>query len=179
MPIGILSRIENKIDLILAETIEIEGHLHNYEKWFGLAAAPVGETHRADRMGPAIEPFTLTAGNLTWGNWIQVLGSIDTPVQAGKTKFDFHRVMITETTSTNQFIIQIINGESAGFAAKIAVEDFDEFPYIAATNNNDSGISEIIGIRLDVGCKCWLRCCAIGANAPTLKLYIGIHEYDE
>jgi hypothetical protein len=178
-PCGILNQtITPMLEEIQEEVIEIEHHLHNYEKWFGLAGTPSGETHRADRMGPAIDPFTLTAGNLTWGAWVQVLGSNDTPVQAGKTKYDFHRAIITDTTSTNPFIIQIISGESSEIAAKLLAEDFDEFPYVSATNNNDSGISDIIDKRIDSGCKCWMRCCAIGANAPTLKLYIGIHEYE-
>ena len=178
-PCGILNQtVTPLLEEIQEEVIEIEKHLHNYEKWFGLADSPVGETHRADRMGPGILPFTLTAGNLTWGSWVQVLGSDDTPVQAGKTKYDLHRAIITDTTSTDPFILQIISGESADFAAKLLAEDFDEFPYVSASNNNDSGISEIIDKRIDVSGKCWIRCCAIGANAPTLKLYIGIHEYD-
>ena len=135
------------------------------------------EEHVADRMGPGISEFTLTAGNETWGPWIQILGADDTPIQVGKTKHDDHRVLVTDTTSTNPFIIQFITGESAGFAAKLLIEDFDEIPYKSATNNNDSGISDIINKRLDSGEKCWMRTCAIGANAPTLKLYIGIHEY--
>jgi len=178
-PCGILNQtITPTINEMALEVSETEHHLHNYEKWLGLADSPVGEIHRADRMGPGILPFTLTAGNLTWGPWMQVLGSEDTPIQAGKTKYDFHRAMITDTTSTDPFIIQIINGESAEFAAKLLAEDFDEFPYVSASNNNDSGISDIIDKKIESGCKCWMRCCAIGANAPTLKLYIGIHEYE-
>lgn len=173
-----IATLQSDMDVVKPEVAEIEHHLHNYEKWLGAAASASGETHVADRMGPAIVEFTLTAGNLTWGNWVQVIGSSDTPIQAGKTKFDLHRVIITDTTSTVPFIIQIITGESADFATKLAAEDFDEFPYVSASNNNDSGISDIIDKRCDAGEKVWMRCCAIGANAPTLKLYPGIHEYD-
>lgn len=164
---------------IKEEVNEIEKHLHNFEKWFGAATTPSGETHVADRMGGGISPFTLTSGNDDYGSWVQVLGSNDTPVRSGKTKFDVHRALITSTDSTSPFKIEIITGESSGFAAKLAAEDFDEFPYVSATNNNDSGISEIIDIRDDSGEKVWMRCVCIGQNAQTLNLYIGLHEYDE
>jgi hypothetical protein len=156
----------------------IKQHHHNYEKWFGLAAVPSGEVHRADRMAGGIAPFQLVAGNNTFGNWVQVLGSGDTPVQAGKLKFDFHRVLVTGTNSTRPFNIQIIIGESSGFAAKLLAEDFDEFPYISATNNNDSGINETIDKRYVVGEKVWMRCVDIGGNGTNINFYIGVHEYD-
>ena len=165
-------------DRLLREIREVEHHLHNYERWFGAAAVSNLEVHVADRMGPAITPFTVIAGNLIWGNWLQVLGSGDTPVDVGKTKFDFHRVIVVGTSSTDPFIIQMITGESADFAAKLLSGDFNEIPYISGSNNNDSGISDIIDKRFDAGTKVWLRCCGIGGNAPTISLYLGVHEYD-
>ena len=162
---------------ILTEVQEIEHHLHNREKWFGIAGTPSGETHVADRMAGGIQPFVLTAGNDDFGAWVQVLGSDDTPVSSGMTKFDGHRAMVTDTNATAPFIIQVASGESAGLAAKIAAEEFTEFPYISATNNNDSGISEIISIRLSAGEKVWARACAIGASGSVFDVYFGIHEY--
>lgn len=47
---------------------EIEKHFHGREKWFGLAASPSGETHRADRMNGAILPFQLEAGDSAFGD---------------------------------------------------------------------------------------------------------------
>lgn len=157
---------------------EIEWHFHNREKWFGEAGTPSGETHVADRMGPGINPFTITAGNATWGNWVQVLGSSDTPITSGMAKLDAHRFMVTATSSTNPWIIQVITGESADFATKLAAEAFTETPYISGTNNNDSGITDVMSIRVDDGTKVWARGCCIGANAPTIDFYFGIHEYE-
>lgn len=165
-------------DSLAYKTEKMESHIHNYEKWFGLAGTPAAETHRADRMDGAIAAFTLTAGNNDFGSWLQVFGSSDTPVALGKTKFDLHRILVTDTNSTRPFIIQIVTGESAGIAAKLSAEDFDEFPYVAATNNNDSGITELIDKRTDAGEKVWMRCADVGGNGTTLELYIGIHEYD-
>ena len=159
------------------DSYETEKHVHNHEKWFGVAAAPAGETNIADRIGPAIAAFALLSGNDLYGNWVQILGSADTPVAAGMTMFDPHRIQVTTTDSTAQFVIQVVSGESAGRAAKIAAEDFNEVPYIAATNNADSGIAEVIALRCLSGVKLWARCICIGANAKTINFYFGIHEY--
>lgn len=177
-PCGILNEaITPTIDNTYAEVVEIEKHLHNREKWFGAATVPVGETHVADRAGGGISPFELTTGNDDFGTWVQIIGSDDTPVSSGFTKMDAHRAIVVDTDSTNMFIIQIATGESADLAAKIASEAFTEFPYISASNLNDSGISDVLTIRADVGTKVWARACCIGANAKMIHVYYGIHEY--
>jgi len=171
--------INEEFDLqILKEVTELENHIHNFEKWFGVAAVPVGETHVADRMNGVIPTFQLVAGVSDFGSWVQILGSDDTPVQPGKTKYDLHRMLVVTTNSTNPYIIQLITGESADFAAKIAAEDYDEFPYVSATNNGDSGISEILDKRCDSGEKVWMRCANVGGSGFLIDFYIGIHEYD-
>ena len=156
---------------------EIEKHLHNYEKWFGAAASASGETHVADRMDGAITPFTLTAGNNAFGSWVQILGSSDTPVTSGSVKYDIHRVMVTATNSTNPYIVQIVCGESADIATKLAAQQYTEFGYISASNNNDSGITDVLEPRQLTGCKVWARCACVGGNGTTLAFYFGIHEY--
>ena len=161
-----------------AEIYETEKHLHNREKWFGDAAGgATGETHVADRMGGSVIPFALLTGNADWGSWVQVLGSTDTPVQDGKKKFDAHRFLVTTTDSTEAFNVQVIAGESADLAALVAAEAMTEAPFISATNNGDSGISDIMSIRVDVGTKVWARAVCIGQDAKTTNIYFGIHEY--
>jgi len=168
--------LENTIDS-LAEIIEVEKHFHNREKWFGLATAASGELHSADRMDGVILPFRLTAGASDFGSWVQVLGSTDTPVSSGMTRFDGHRVMIVTTDSTAPFIIQIMLGETVNFAAKLVAEEFTEFPYTSQSNNNDSGISEIKTIRGAAGDKVWARCACVGQTGKLIDFHFGIHEY--
>lgn len=157
---------------------EIERHFHNTEKWFGAAAVPDGETHVADRMAGGIQPFVLTAGDNDFGPWVQIFGSGDTPATDGMVEFDAHRFLVTDTSSTNTYLIQVVSGESSGIAAKIAAEQFSEAAYISATNNNDSGVEEIMVRRTDVGEKVWARCICIGSNGSTISLYPAIHEYE-
>jgi len=162
---------------LFQEILEVEKHIHGHEKWMGVAAVPNGEIHVADRVGPAIAPFALLAGNDAFGNWLQVMGSSDSPIESGKTRMDAHRALVTTTDSTEVFITQFVNGESADIAAKIAAEDFTEVAYISATNNADAGISEVMSKRILSGTKVWARVICIGQNAKTINLYIGIHEY--
>jgi hypothetical protein len=157
---------------------EIERHLHNREKWFGKAVVPNLEVHVADRMDGVVLPFTLTSGNSAFGSWVQLLGSSDTPVSSGSVMLDAHRFMVTTTDSISSYIIHIASGELADLAAKVAVEQFTEAPYKAETNNNDSGISNVMSIRIAVGEKVWARCACVGGNAQGIDFYYGIHEYE-
>jgi hypothetical protein len=159
-------------------TAEIERHFHGREKWFGLASSPSAETRRADRMNGTKAPFRLTAGNNTFGAWVQVLGSSDTPVKSGMAYFDFHRILVSNTDSTAVFIVQAIAGESADFAAKLAAEEFTEFAFKSASNSDDSGITEFMTSRVAAGTKIWMRCANIGNNGKVIDLYFGLHEYE-
>ena len=156
---------------------EIEKHFHSHGIWFGLAGTPDAELHRADLMDGVILPFDLLSGASDFGNWTQILGSDDTPVKAGYAKFDLHLFLVTNTDSTTPFIMQIIKGESADFAAKIAAKDYSTVPYVSVSNNNDSGISFIQQTRVNTGQKLWVRVANIGATGKTLSAYFGLHEY--
>ena len=169
--------LEGRLVIIEQDVYEIEHHIHSHEKWLGVAALPSGETHIADRIGPGIIPFALLSGNDDFGNWLQVLGSSDTPIESGMTKVDAHDILVTTTNSTEVFFIQFVIGESAGIADLISAEDFTEVPYISATNNADSGVEPIINKRIATGTKVWARTICIGQNAKTINFYVGVHEY--
>lgn len=156
---------------------EIEKHFHGNEKWFGAAAAASGEVHVADPMAGAIATFDFTSGNSDFGNWVQILGSGDTPTVSGMAYFDLYRLLVTVTNSTEPYIFQIATGESSELAAKVAAGEFTSAPYVAATNSNDAGIADVMDPRDAAGTKVWARVCCIGQNAKTLSAYFGIHEY--
>lgn len=170
-----LSGVSNSLSFRVEE---LEKHFHNVEKWFGAAAVPSGEIHTADEMDGAIAPFQLVAGNNDFNaTWTQILGSSDLPVMPGMTKADAHRILVTTTNSTNAFVIQIVIGESSDIAAKLLAKDYNVVPFISATNNADSGITDIISKRITAGTKVWARCACVGANGTNINFYIGIHEY--
>lgn len=169
--------LEGVADSLSYKVEEIERHFHNREFWFGVAATPAAETHVADIMSGTIQPFQLTAGDNTWGNWVQVLGSSDTPIASG-VKFDAHRFMVTTTNSTNPYVLQIVAGESAGIAAKLTAKEYSLFPYVSSSNNNDSGVEDVMTVRVLSTTKIWARCACVGGNGTTISFYFGIHEYE-
>lgn len=172
-----MQTIINGKDPVYSAVLEIERHFHGRERWFGAAGTPAAETHVADRMAGGINPFTLIAGNNTWGAWLQILGSSDTPVMAGYAYNDPHRYLVTAANSTNPYIIQVIAGESADIVANLAAGNYTETAFIAPSNNLDNGIQEIMSRRIPSGSKAWARCACIGSNGTTISLYFGIHEY--
>jgi len=164
---------------ILEEVIEIETHLHSYEVWMEGAAAPAGETNIADVIGTVggTGSFQLDAGNLTWGSWVQILGSADTPVRAGKTKFDFHRIGVESAERNETYFIQIAFGASG--AAAFGLGDFTETVLEPLTNQVDSAPIVVQSERCDSGTKVWARCMCPGQNTALVNFFFGFHEYDE
>ena len=175
MSIGIPNQAEARE--ILAEVTEIEVHLHSNERWFEKAAAPSGEVHVADRIGTVggNGAFILDAGNNTWGGWIQLLGSSDTPSDAEKTIFDGHRIEISAAERNSVYYVQIAAGESG--AAALASNDVTEFVIKPLSNQIDAGPIMVQSERVPVGTKIWARCMCPGQDTGTINLFPGIHEY--
>lgn len=167
-----------KILQIEHETGEIETHLHSYERWFEIAASPSGETHVADAVGTvsAGGSFTLDAGNNTWGSWVQILGSSDTPFIAGKTHYDLHRIEVESTERTQTYFFQVAFGDSG--AAGLAADDYSTTIFTPTSNQIDSGPIVIQDERKVAGTKAWARCMCAGQNTGTMEFFFGIHEYD-
>ena len=160
---------------------EIERHLHSSGSWFGAAASPSGETHVADRIGDGILPFTLDAGNATWGDWVQVLGSSDTPTtdrhNGASASFDPHEIVITYTEKAGTYFLQITRGDSG--AAGLAAGTYTEVVYESdSVGAKAAGITKIQTGRAPSGSKLWARALCVGENTAEIKFYCGIHEYE-
>ena len=155
---------------------EIERHLHSYERWMELAGTPATETHRADAAGTGAGVFQIDAGNVTWGSWLQILGSSDTPVITGSTKFDLHRLVVTATELNEIYVIQIAFGASG--AAALSAGAYTESVFNPVSNQVDSGPVDIQSRRIAAGTKAWARCICPGQDTATLDFMIGLHEYE-
>jgi hypothetical protein len=157
---------------------EVERHLHNWERWFGLAGVPNLPIHAADRIGTTVNPFILDAGNNTWGAWVQILGSGDTPADPGNTRFDPHRVEIVyiERTNTTHFI-QLAIGTSG--AAAITAGTYTEFVFRPITTQGRASPIEVLSRRATAGDLMWARIWAVGQDTGLLHFFMGIHEYTE
>jgi hypothetical protein len=169
-----LAGVNNSVAYRIAE---VERHLHSHESWFGLALVPNGEIHVADRIGAGINPFVIDAGNSNWGDWVQILGSSDTPARGTNTNYDLHRILVVAAErTTNTYFIQIAFGTSG--AAGLAAGTYTEFPYYSPASVSRSAPTDFQTRRQTAGTKAWARCLAVGQNTGTLSFYPGLHEYE-
>ena len=134
------------------------------------------KVHRVDRIASGINPFQLDAGNNNWGNWVQILGSEDTPARTGMLYFDPHQILIESTENIATYFMQFARGDSGD--AGLAAGHYTELVIGSDTNRFKSIISVQTG-RAPVGSKIWARCLCPGQNTSLLSFYIGIHEYNE
>jgi len=154
---------------------EIERHFHSYERWFGAANTPDGEIHVADRIGTSVTAFQADAGNNTWGDWLQILGSSDTPDTSGSAYYDLHEIFITTAERAATYFVQLAKGIDGDTA--LTNNTYSEFMFLPAA------ASRIIPIviqsrRYISGTKAWIRCFCPGQNTGTMDFFIGLHEYE-
>lgn len=156
---------------------ELERHFHSFERWFGAAAVPVGESHVADRIGDTVTAFQADGGNNTWGAWVQILGSDDTPVIAGTVSFDGHRWLVTAVERANAVhFVQVAAGPSG--AAALAAGVYSEFVVKPITTNARAFPGAIQSRRIPVGTKVWVRIWVVGQDTGTLSFFFGLHSYE-
>lgn len=163
--------IQLDVNNILEEVIEIETHLHSYERWRGLHGTPTG-TRFADETETS---WQIDSGNTVFGSWVQVLGTDDTPVDTGKTYFDWHRILITAVERTVTYRVQFAFG-AAGDAA-VAAGDYTEVCIQVGVGALDPFPVTVQGLRHVAGTEAWARC-RCNANTGTMDFMVGIHEYD-
>ena len=131
--------------------------------------------HVADRIGSGTGVFTADAGNDTWGSWIQILGSDDTPADAGKLYFDPHQFIVTDTQNASIYFIQIARGTDGDSA--YAAGRYTEFVF-NATVQKETAIIPVQTGRAPVGSKLWVRVWSVGDNTGEFDFLFGIHEYE-
>lgn len=159
---------------------EIERHMHSWERWMGLSNAPSGETHRASTMNTytalaPVAPFPLAAGDDSWGSWVQILGSSDTPVIGTHKSYDIHKVAFNANSKAGAYVIQIGFGTSAAQALSDGTFSGVVAEFDAINFQNDTTFQME---RVAAGTKAWARCLCPGNTTGTLKFYFGIHEYE-
>lgn len=169
-----LSGSDDSLSYAIGET---DRHVHHYSRTFGAAAAPSGETHVADEITSDPAPFVVDAGNDTWGTWVQLLGSSDTPSISGSEKFDPHLINIVSAENANViYLIQLAAGASG--AAALTAGTYSDKVFIPQSANGRPAPVPIGIKRQDTGTKVWMRTLARGTNTSELGIYIEIHEYE-
>jgi len=156
---------------------ELERHFHGWESWFCAAASPNAEIHVADRIGnTGTTAFTLTAGNNTWGAWLQLLGSSDTPARTSQVKYDFHKILVTTTNQAGVWFLQFAFGASGADA--LTAGTYTEMVYNPASPTDKTEELPIMSRRQAAGTKAWARAWGVGSSGKTIALMFGLHEYE-
>ena len=154
----------------------IERHFFSGARWFEAAGTP-SDTHKADRIGTVggAGAFRIDAGNNTWGSWVQILGSDDTPIRTNWAYFEPSQIIVENTETAATYFVQITRGASgeAGYSAG----NYSEFIY-SATVQKDTGVVTVQTGRAPAGSLLWARCMAPGENTATFDFYLGIIEYE-
>ena len=154
---------------------ELEQHIHGYNRSYGLAAVPAGETHRADEITSDPEPFVIDAGNDTWGAWVQVFGSTDTP--AAWIYFDPSEMSIVTVQTANViYFLQLSAGATA--AAGVTAGTYSDRVFTPqSVSGRPAAIRFMMG-RQAAGTKLWMRTVCRGTNTSTLSFYMDLHGYE-
>ena len=153
------------------EATEIEHHLHGNEIWFGDAATPDAGVHEADR--ESLVSFRVDAGTNTWGTAVLVLGTTDTPVATGMTKFDLHKVLVTATERNVLTYLRFTFGTSE--AQGITDGNSTVVALITAATVKYSAV-EFMQKRATAGTKMWVNAKVVG-DTGTVDFIFGLHEY--
>lgn len=180
---GEYTSIDNKLDAIQTtsddieeEVIEVEGHFHNRERWFGIATIPTA-TDWGEQA--SLSPYRVISGAGDFGSDANdealVLGTDDTPAISGMTRFDAHRLEVTASSNAGDWVLRLIygsgtmaNAEAAGQYSDVMVQEARKgSPVEVIMPRGTCGVTQL-----------WVK----GKNAnnnATLDFFVGVHEYLE
>lgn len=153
-----------------------EHHFHNTERWFGLRV-PQTATLWGDTA--TLAPYQLTSGDNTWGAWVQILGSGDTPTIAGRTLFDPHRLKFVAVSQNTAYRVQFAWGTGSAADALAAGQVTESPPIVLDSVNPQTAVSGAEDVKfgqLAIGTKVWARCWN-ATNSATIDFFLGEHEY--
>ncbi len=160
---------------ILFQAEATERHHHNRERWYGISNDQTGNNWSTESR---LMPFRAISGAGIFGvdanDEAKVIGSDDTPMQAGMTLFDFHRIMVTAVSNANESIIRIIWGTGTMADAEMVGQYSDAM----LTEARKGSPITILTPRIASGTKVWARH-KNGVNNATIDFYLGLHEYEE
>lgn len=153
------------------ESWEADHHNHTRERWLGLAGASEGWA-----------PYALPVANGgNFGAWTEILDAADTPIIAGSTHYDPHRVLIVDVPQTKErLLVQFAWGAVAatayGDGDYTEVYDLPEKPADGKTAPLPVRIP-----RLPTDTLLWARAKQENADAAdgTVDFFLGIHEYTD
>ena len=163
------------------EIYEIEHHLHGRERWLGRRAT-ITQTYAAQE--DTLAGFTIISGNNAFGtdagDTAIVIGTDDTPIITGMTRWDAHRLFFTASSVATRWRIRFLYGTSSQTPAQAtAAGQYTEFIERLDVGTPPANSGNPVGVMMPrLTNDHWMR--AIGWNATnnaTLTFLVGVHEY--
>lgn len=169
----LLTRLSATRATNLDEIPFIEHHVHNLDRWFGKSADQSGNNWATEG---SLTPFQVISGDGAFGTAVKVIGSEDTPVIAGRTKYDLHRLHVIATAQATVYIVRFIFGSGTDADVEEAAGRYTDTPYIREAANGRGAPIEIRMPDIPVGKKHWVKV-KNATNGATLDFIVGLHEY--
>ena len=170
------------VNSIAHRITRIQSWLHGRDRWMGVAAVPDGEIHAADSVSAGALPFIFTSGavNSTYGPWVLVSGSSDTPrPNMAWLYFMVGNWLCTDTNSTEMWLFQAAVGpDTATRDYLISIGSYSEVAFKTGSTTNDAVQYYVRTPLLPVGIKVWMRALTVGAAGRTFNGYYAIHGYE-
>ncbi|MCJ7561235.1 hypothetical protein MUO79_11580 [Candidatus Bathyarchaeota archaeon] len=156
----------------------IEEHLHSNEIWFGASPGRVGPGLQNSLTG-----FRTTSAAVanTFGPAIVVLDGTETPVRAGMTYFDPHRIQVLNVENNAKTYRLRLASNRLGFvswAAAVAAGVYSDVCFKIDQANRDASPFYLQTVRLPAGTIVWAAVATADAVAQWVDTIFGIHEYD-
>ena len=162
--------------LLTDQIEEHDEHFHNREYWFGKSADQSGNNWGTRA---SLTPYQAISGDDDWGgdanDEAKVIGSDDTPVRTGATKYDLRRIQVVGASSTTVYLLRIIHGTGTMAEAEAAGQ-YTECAFFRQAPPIRGDPVDLIQEKIAVGRKTWIRA-KNATNNATIDFLVGIHEY--
>jgi len=164
---------------IVEDAYEAAHHVHNREHWFGKSADQSGDDWA---LLEGLTTFQAISGNGDFGSdandEAKVLGVDDTPIIAGQTKFDIHKILVQALSTDTPWIIRVVYG-SGTMAAAISAGQYSEIMVQnIVTGSKAGGVPiQIMMPQCVAGTdQIWIQAKNATDNA-TCDFFVGVHGY--
>lgn len=170
------------VNSIAHRLTRVQSWVHGRNRWMGLATVPNGELHVTDSIADGALPFTFTSGvvNSTYGPWVQVLGSLDSPRPGTSWLYlMFSNWKCTDTNSTDVWLFQAAAGpDTATRDYLVSIGQYSEVLFKTGSTTNDAAQFDVRTPLLPVGIKVWMRALTIGAAGRSFYGHYAMHGYE-
>ncbi len=156
-----------------------EKHIHTRERWCGIAV-PQTATVWADVA--SLVPYIAVTGAVVFGGAIQIIGTDDMPALTDHTRYDSHRILVTDMENVTPWIMRLIWGSGTVGDAEAAGQ-FSDIMIMATSPGppiRPQGVPvDVLMPRLISGLdKLWAKV-KNATNLDEIEFFIGTHEYDD